>query len=250
MIVSVLRRLSTMIPGVVLTCLASLHAQPTLKITSPANGTVFNPGQTITVSVNPSGPGFSMIGLGGEDPLGFAGFVSTSPYQFSIQIPTTITPKRYTLTAMGVVPQAQAVASPQITIAVERPDSPVRLNVQPSQLEFSVGENTYVTVSGTYSDGSTAFLNEAASTTFVSNSPAIATVDNYGKVTAVSSGSTTIVVNGTTQVPVTVAPRKISPLQKALSTVPAVLSDVCKLVRAFRHVDAALTPPATPNAQS
>jgi hypothetical protein len=217
MTVSAHRRLSIAILGVILTCLTSLHAQPTLQITSPANGTVFSPGQTITVSVSPSGAGFSMIGVGGEDPLGFAGFVSTPPYQFSIQIPTTITPKQYTLTAMGVVTGGQAVSSPQIRVAVQRPDSPVSLNVQPSMLQLNVGDNGYLTVWGTYSDSSVAYLTQAASTTFVSNSPTIATVSNYGIVTAVSSGSTTIVVNGTSQVPITVAPAlKIAPRQKAL----------------------------------
>lgn len=159
-----------------------------------------------------------MIGVAGEDPLGFAGLVSTSPYQFSIQIPTTTTPKRYKLTAMGVVTQGQAVASPQITIVVERSDPPVSLRVQPSILELNIGKEGYLTVWGTYNDGSEAFLSEAASTTFVSNSTAIATVNSYGIVTAVSPGDTTILVNGTTRVPVSVEQAmRIAPVKVALS---------------------------------
>lgn len=203
--------------AVTLAALAPLRAQPTLQITSPANGAIFSPGQTIAVSVSPSGSGFSFIAIIGQGPLGVTAPVYTPPYQFSIPIPTTITPAQYTLTAMGVISPGQSIMSAPITVVVQRPDPPVSVRVQPSILKLNIGKNAYLRVIGTYSDGSTADLTQAASTTFVSNSPAIATVTAQGAVTAVSSGSTTILVNGTVLVPVTVAPAaKIAPPQKAL----------------------------------
>jgi hypothetical protein len=206
---------STITLASTLVCIASLHAQPTLQITSPANGAVFRPGQTITVSV--TGSGIASVFIAGEGPLGYTAPVSGPPFQFSVPIPATITPKQYTLTAIGLGASGQKGASAQITIAIQRSDSPVSLHVQPSVLRLNVGQAGYLRVSGTYSDGTVAYLTQAASTTFVSSAPAIATVNNYGAVTAVSSGSTTITVNGTVQVPVTVAPAlKVAPRQKAL----------------------------------
>ncbi len=197
-----------------LACFVSLNAQPALQITSPANGAVFSPGQTITVNVSPSG---SLADVTIVSPLGISASLSAPPYQFSLQIPTNVPPGQYTLTAIGMITVGQLVNSPRITITVQRTDSPVSLRVQPSVIRLNIGSNAYLQVWGTYAGGATAYLTQAPGTTFVSNNPAIATVNNYGVVTAVSSGSTTITVNGTVQVPVTVVPPlKIAPRQKAL----------------------------------
>jgi hypothetical protein len=217
MTVSVVHHFRIMIPAaMLLASLVSLQAQSTLQITSPTNGTVFSPGQTITVSVSAS-TGLSAVFIVGENPIGFSAPLYTAPYQFSVPLPTTIRPKQYVLTAEGVVTPGHVVRSTPITIVVQRSDSPTSLRLQPSVVNLDIGQNAYLRVVGTYSDNSTADLTQAASTTFVSNSPAIATVNAYGAVTAVSSGSTTILVNGTVVVPVTVAPAmEIAPRQKAL----------------------------------
>jgi len=215
MTVSALRRLSIIVSAAMLTCLASLYAQ-TIQITSPANGAVYSPGQTVAVTVSASA-GFSSIFVGSQDPLGTSAPASTAPYQFSLLVPATTPQQQYTITAGGVTPSGQLVTSTPITIIVQRPDSPVSLRVDPSMLKMNIGDNSYLGVWGTYSDGSVAYIRFAASTTFVSNAPAIATVNNYGVVTGVSSGSTTILVNGTVQVPVTVAPAmRIAPVKVAL----------------------------------
>lgn len=196
--------------------LTVLRAQPSLQITSPANGAAFSPGQTFTVSVVPSG-GITTVFVIGEDPLGASSPQSTAPYQFTFLISTRIRPRQYKLTAIGEVTPGQPVASSQITITIQRSDSPVSIRAQPSILKLNIGKNGYLRVIGTYSDGSTADLTQAPSTSFVSSAPAIATVTSQGIVTAVAAGSTTILVNGTVQVPVTVAPAaKIAPPQKAL----------------------------------
>ena len=210
-------RLGSIIVGAaLLTCISRLYAQPTLQITSPANGAAYSPGQTFSVSVSASGA-ISSVLIMGPEPFGFTAPVSTVPYQISIQIPTTTSPNKYTLTAVGMNAQGQPVARASFTIAVQRTDAPASLSVRPSLLKLNIGQNGYLRVVGTYSDGSVADLSQAPSTTFVSNAPAIATVNNYGAVAALSSGSTTIMVNGTVQVPVTVAPAlKIAPRQKAL----------------------------------
>ena len=198
-------------------CFLPLHAQPALQITSPVNGAVFSPGQTVAVTVNPSGSGFSYIGVFGEDPLGFSALVSTAPYQFSLPIPTTAVQRQYRITAVGVIGAAEPVFSPSITITVQRSDAPVTVRVEPAVLQLRIGQKAYLRVVSTYGDGSTAVLTKSASTTYTSNSTAIATVNNYGAVTAVGSGATTILVNGVALVPITVAPAmKIAPVRKVL----------------------------------
>jgi hypothetical protein len=140
------------------------------------------------------------------DGLGYTAPTAGPPFLLAIPIPATATPRQYTLTAIGLGASGQVVASAQFTVAIQRPDTPVILSVQPSVLKLNIGQSGYLRVSGTYGDGATAYLTQAASATFVSSSTAIATVSNHGVVTAVSSGFATITVNGTLQVPVTVAP--------------------------------------------
>jgi hypothetical protein len=187
------------------TCVVALHAQPTLQITSPAAGTVVAPGQTISVTVTPSST-FSIIGVIGEDRIGDSAILNAPPYQFSMQIPADATPHVYDLTAWGLTaPGADPIRSPLVPIDVERPDSPVKVTVD--SLVFSaVGDRLPLVVFGTFSDGSKYHLNRSTKTTFVSDTPSVATVSSEGVVTAVSPGQAHIVVNGSIFVSVTVPP--------------------------------------------
>jgi hypothetical protein len=89
--------------ALVLVCSSTSSAQNTLQITSPADGTVVTPGQVISVVVAPSaGSSFpSGIGILGDVPLGGAGPALTPPFSFSLTIPPSITPGRYTITAVA-----------------------------------------------------------------------------------------------------------------------------------------------------
>ena len=71
---------------------SSLRAQ-TLQITSPAGGTIVNPGQVVTVTVTASSAFQEVIVVGG-DPIGFSDSLASPPYQFSIHIPPEIRPQR------------------------------------------------------------------------------------------------------------------------------------------------------------
>jgi Bacterial Ig-like domain (group 2) len=217
--VSAFRRISkAILVATLISGLAGLQAQlplQSLQITSPADGTVFNPGQNIAVTVGPPGVGFSYLMVGG--PIRFGTPVPGTTNQFSILIPTTTPPGYSTLVAGGVTTQGQSVDSPQIKIAVQRPDAPIRLSVEPSIFELNVGEKGNLHVWGAYSDGSNFFLSYAPNTTYLSNNPSIATVDSQGIITAASPGSTTIVVNGSAMVSVQVdPPMTIAPPKKAL----------------------------------
>src|SRR5438874_41305 len=72
----------------------SVSAQ-SLQITSPRDGTVINPGRTITVTVSSSGAAFSHIFVVGEDPIDGCEAVAGPGYQCSIQVPSEIDPGSY-----------------------------------------------------------------------------------------------------------------------------------------------------------
>src|SRR5438552_11715111 len=78
----------------VLISAACLCAQPTLQITSPPDGTVVAPGQTLSIAVTASGS-FNRVGLVAHDPIGFSQFLSAPPYQFTLVIPANIQPDSY-----------------------------------------------------------------------------------------------------------------------------------------------------------
>jgi Big-like domain-containing protein len=114
-----------------LMCLsASLLAQPSLRITSPADGTVFHPGESIKVNVEASGT-FKMVMVIGYDPLGGTFPLSAPPYEFTIQIPDRyhIAPGRYLLTADGFIEPGKSVASKTVVIKVEPADVHLKLKV-------------------------------------------------------------------------------------------------------------------------
>jgi Bacterial Ig domain/IPT/TIG domain len=195
-----------------------LQAQ-TLQITSPVDGAVVRPGQTLTISVSASPPSaFQSMIIIGQGPLGYSQILTGPPYQFSLQVPADISPRRYRITADGVTAPGQGASSPSVTLSVERADSPVSLKTEPSVLQFRmVGDLCPLHVIGSYADGTETDITESLSTTYASNDPAIATVNSFGVVTAMAPGTTRIVVNGSYSLPVTVRPRiTVMPPQRAL----------------------------------
>ena|SRR5579872_7067394 len=172
-----------------------LFAQPRLRITSPADGTIVLPGQSLIVTVEafPAGA-FKQVIIIGSDVIGFSRPLIAPPYRFTIPIPSKIDPGKYLLTADGATAPGQGTMSDPIEIVVERPDSPVRLRVEPSFLELSFSQKGYLRVVGEFADGMTADLTKGNRISFASTSPAVATVQAQGIVTPVTQGSTKIVV--------------------------------------------------------
>ena len=154
----------------------------------------------------------------GQDPLSFSQVATAAPYQLAIDIPSSISPRRYTITAHGVTPAGQGVRSAAITLTVERADAPTSIYAEPSTLNFQLaGDSCPLRVVGHYADGSETDITESLNTTYASNDPSIATVNSTGVVTAVSPGTTRIVINGSYSLQVTVRPTlTVRPPQKAL----------------------------------
>ena len=186
---------------------AIAFGQPSLQITSPADGTVVNPGQPLAVTVAASGADFEMVVVVGQDPIGSAQVLSAPPYEFSIEIPSGISLRRYTLTAEGTVGPGQGADSDPISIDIERSDTPDSVTVSPSLLILRPGDPGFLFVDATYADGTTPDVTQSTQITYVSDTPAVATVTADGRVTAVGPGSANIAITyggSSITVPVTV----------------------------------------------
>jgi hypothetical protein len=200
--------------SVLFTCCSAsiLFAQPTVRITSPADSAVVNSGQTLLVTVEATPFAFQMVCLEGEDPIGFR-TLTAPPYQFQIQIPSDIEPGTRMFNACGIIRPGNFVDSAPITIDIERSDTPQRLKSDLSTLALDyAGANVGLTVSGTFPDGTDLYLRHSSFIAYASDDPAVATVDGNGTVTAAGVGSANIVVtyagNADTaiRIPVTVTP--------------------------------------------
>ncbi|HTU47120.1 MAG TPA: Ig-like domain-containing protein, partial [Bryobacteraceae bacterium] len=130
-------------------------------------------------------------------------------YRSSLKIPNNISPGKHTLTVMAQknVPGARPVFTMPVTIDIERFDRLLSLSITPETINMQVGDQSALTVDGVYADGSMINLSNSTQTSFVSESPNIATVTHDGLVTAIAAGSTRIRIRTKFLVPVTVKPR-------------------------------------------
>jgi hypothetical protein len=167
---------------------------PALQISSPANGSIVNPGQTLSVTVtSPNGTTFSQVALAGPNPIGFNVVATSVPAQFSIAIPSDADCRVYRLTADGVSTSGQGVTSASIQIDVERSDVPVFLSASDSGLVLeSQGEQSHLVILADFSDGSTVDVTNSTLVSYASSNTAVATVDASGTVTAQASGNAVI----------------------------------------------------------
>jgi len=181
-------------------------AQSTLEITSPENGTLVYTGHVLGVTVTASGAPPENVVLIGTDPIGISKLLTAPPYVFDVEIPETITPGPYQLTAASISKSGPLVGSQPITIDVEREDQPQKITTNWKQLRFNVGDQSGIGVTGTYADGSMVDLSRSSRTTYATQNPAIATVTKEGFVTAIAPGATEIVIDESVSIPVTVEP--------------------------------------------
>ncbi len=177
----------------------ALSAQPSLRITSPADGTTVHPGDSLTVAVTASPTEDSFLGvfIGAPDPLGVP-FSKVNraqpPFRFTIEVPRDTRPTAYALTAGGVTASRQFVYSTPIEILVERADSPVSIDVYPVIADFTMDQKRYFSVTGRYADKTEADLSQSSRIKYVSEDPEIATVDAQGIVSPVAPGKTRITI--------------------------------------------------------
>jgi hypothetical protein len=217
---------------VLLLCAATVFISSTqqslaqLQITSPTEGTIVNPGQTLSVTVSSSSSTeFTNVAVVGEDPIGLSDPASSVPAQFSLAIPADIPCRPHNLTALGVTASGQSVQSESISIDIERPNLPNSVAALLSSYSFqSLGEQVPMVLTADFSDGSILDVTESSYVTYVSSNTAVATVNRHGMVTAVGAGSATVTATYTlagqqvqTRIPVKVRAPKLTAAPTALT---------------------------------
>src|SRR5262249_34753488 len=194
--------------------------------TSPKDGTVVNPGQTLSVAVVPaSGVTLTNVSVVGTAPIGISPLISVPPFQFSITVPPASAIGRYNLTAWAIDGQGQTVVSIPIRIFVESAVNPVSISAQSAKLMFEAqGQQIPLTLTARFPDGSLADVTESSLMGYISADTNVATVDGSGIVTAAGPGSTSVlaVYGGPTSslnvaTPVTVLPPALTPSPTSLS---------------------------------
>ena len=164
----------------------AIQESSSLRIVSPSEGFTVSPDQTITVVVEvEEGSSLPPIQVVGED-LGISAAKITPPFEFTLHIPNhLIGPKK--IRAVGRIGPENLFFSVPVTLNIETPAAITSLGVSPEKIFFErTGEQTSLSVAGTFDDGKTLTITHSARTTFSSNDPTVATLSSTGRVTAVA----------------------------------------------------------------
>lgn len=194
-----MRTLTMAVIGItaVLSCTAAsaqiMQQSSALAITSPINGTMVNPGETITVSVTVNSgtypKGIAIIGPGIT-----AGPLSGPAPSFTVTIPTNAESGPLKISANGIDSSGNFDSSLYVTLDVERSDMPVSLRVDPPSYHLQQGQSLPLSVFGIYADGSWHGLTQSSRLLLTSSNTAVAAVQN-GSVVASGPGSATIQIS-------------------------------------------------------
>jgi len=169
---------------------------PTLSITSPMNGTVVQPGQSVRVTVAATDSSLltseaivGSIQLGGLSVIQPAGPQLT----FSVTIPDGIVAGQYYITARGILGTGGGVSSTPVSLSVPITGSisTIRANVKTLVLA-APGTQGDLDIVATTTQGSVALDPETLS--FVSSDPSVVTVNTSGQATAQGIGNAVITI--------------------------------------------------------
>jgi hypothetical protein len=165
-------------------------AQPPkpLQITSPAGGTIVNPGQIVKVTVtSPANVRVEEVAVMSRG--GSSGVATSVPAELSVQIPRDSDCGKYLVSVMGRTVSGQSVSA-YLELDVERPDAPTELAFLNDwrQLELRVGEDFHLNVLATFSDGKILEVTESSHLTYRSSNTKVATVDRNGEIRGIGAG--------------------------------------------------------------
>ena len=187
---------------------AVFAAQPTVEITSPANGAVVYAGHTLLVVVKATPLAFQSVDVGLHAPIGNLWMLTAPPYEFQIPIPANTTSGPCIIAARGVIGPNHTVWAEFIEVDIERPDSPQSLRNEFSIISsYRVGVTIPLQVTGTFADGSHVDVTRSSRLKWISSDPSVASIDKNGMVTVTGPGTAKITItydDATVVVPVTV----------------------------------------------
>ncbi|MFQ5804522.1 MAG: Ig domain-containing protein [Candidatus Methylomirabilales bacterium] len=180
-----------------------------LRIVSPPDGTVVEPGETLTVAVEP-GPGTSLQFVGIIIPEVAVDSKDSPPFVFTVRVPADAPLGPHPLLAAARDDKDRLVEA-VITIQVETTTPATSLRVTTPALFIATKRR--ISVSGTFADRVTRKITRSRETTYSSSDPQVATATPDGLVEAVDPGTATITVSykdKTVTVPVTVKFKKLT----------------------------------------
>jgi hypothetical protein len=177
---------------------AAAAADTRVRIVTPAEGQVFAPGATVSVTVSIASPLIANdVALG----VPHVGTIAGTGYDGSTYKATFTIPDSFA-GPLQLTPQITDTANNPIlgvptTIAIRPVTFPTSLTLPQSNFILTkIGQTERVYVVGNYSGGMQRDLTSAAAgTTFVSNNPKVLTVDANGNVKAVGFGTAVVTVS-------------------------------------------------------
>ena len=175
-------------------CQLPIMAQsPVLQITAPSPGSVVSPGQQLNVTVTAAqGATLGAVFVVAQN-LGSSTVLTSAPFVYSFDMPTSGFTGPLTLTAVGVTGLGTLVFSTAVVISVERLMPPSTLTATPPKIAFAfAGQQLGLLISGVYSDGTIADLTHSPNILYKSGDTSVVQVGVDGTVTAVGAGSTQV----------------------------------------------------------
>lgn len=162
-----------------------------LRIVSPSNGTIVEPGQPFTVVVDPE-PGVApkFVALMSQPIMALK---EQPPFTFSVSYPpdTPLGPKR--LIADGL-DAGESPLEAEITLQVETATPVSSIRVEPVDIFFSSSRRRSLSVTGTFTDGQARIITKSRESAYVSSNVQVVTVTPDGLVEAAGEGTATITV--------------------------------------------------------
>jgi hypothetical protein len=170
-----------------------------ISIVSPADGTIVRPGEILHIDVSvPAGKTVRVMAISSS--LGDSEARESPPWSFTLTIPKQGGVSgggpllgKHPIYAMVAMPGHEPADDLSITVDVERPDMPVELWTEESDIHLvAFGQEHYLNVTGVFPDGIRLKLNESCCLSFSSSDPKVATVTDHGAVTAIGPGDAVI----------------------------------------------------------
>ena len=170
---------------------------PRVRITSPISGTIFAPGDTITVDISVDASIQTLLVAAGLNPRaagmnpGVMNFADAPPFRITLVVPDNFAGKSHISVLVLDVDDKEILSAP-IPILVRHASPPSRL-LATNTLILDEGAARGIVVQGIFTNGlQLAVASSDLGTTYTSANPWIASVDTEGIVTGVSAGTTSI----------------------------------------------------------
>jgi len=169
------------------------------SITSPEEGTVFHPGEKVTI-IAEAAPGESIHTVDFNPTISMFNFVEGPPFQFQFVVPPEFIGKLtlYAKGISGVRPAFKFFEAAPVEILVALPSSvrlqSLRVDRDQKSLFMRPGSVDGLNVYGGYSDGVERRIENSSDTTYQTSNPKIVSVDSGGLVSAIAPGKAVITI--------------------------------------------------------